>query len=419
MSPQHCLAICQQLFSSAKRIVVAWSGGLDSTVLLHALLHNVDVSKIVALHINHDSNDSADDWQQYCLNQAKRWSIVCYALPIPDTEKKDETSLRNARYQIFERFLEKGDLLLQAHHQQDQLETLLFRLFRGNDLAALQSIPQRRDVGKGVLFRPFLQLPKQCISDYAKLHHLSWVEDDSNNDTYYSRNYIRKQVLPIILERWQQLPNSMESLIQQLKQSNELLALKAQDDLKQCDLREETIGSSLNFERLQQRRKSEQHNLLGYWLKSQTGQFVGNSMIKVTMDKIMQCSCYRWKSGSLYHSNQRLYFIPHIPKELNSTEYHLESINKTWSLDNWIDVEFAQMPPYPLKVIRRHGGERCQPLRRNHSQTLKKLFQEYKVAPWLRDITPVFYHQNKIVAVGDIFRCDAAMPTIKINYRRA
>jgi tRNA(Ile)-lysidine synthetase-like protein len=200
---EHCAA----QFDRAGRLYVGFSGGLDSTVLLHALVHARAKhwrGRTVALHANHGLHASAQDWQRHC-------DACCRGLDVPLRSSElaievlgagTEAAARTARYAWFDQHLEHGDLLLLAHHQDDQAETLLLRLLRGAGPEGLAGMPAQRDIGAGRLLRPLLSLPRQVLEDYARLHALEWVEDPSNASSDYDRNFLRREVLPLLEKRW-------------------------------------------------------------------------------------------------------------------------------------------------------------------------------------------------------------------------
>lgn len=189
--------------AAARCLRVAFSGGLDSTVLLHALARRRPPS-LTAVHVNHGLQPAAAQWQRHC-------AAVCAGLAVPfeshavqvrDHDAGPEAAARAARYRCFEALLAPGDWLLQGHHLDDLAETLLLRLLRGAGPEGLAGMPRRRALGAGQLLRPFLELPRAALADYAAHWHLHWVDDPSNRDTRLDRNYLRREVLPLIETRW-------------------------------------------------------------------------------------------------------------------------------------------------------------------------------------------------------------------------
>ena len=191
------------------------SGGMDSHVLLHGVVQafadDPDL-EIAALHIHHGISHFADEWVIHCEK-------VCAALQVPLTVlyvdgkvvdgRSPEEVAREARFTAFENFLSADDCLLLAHHEADQAETILLRLFRGTGPLGLGGIPERSNVGKSHLIRPLLWEPKADIEQYARANHLQWIEDDSNANRRFDRNYLREEIMPIISARWPRVVRSV------------------------------------------------------------------------------------------------------------------------------------------------------------------------------------------------------------------
>jgi len=192
-----------EVLRSAARVVVAYSGGLDSTVLLEAA-HALLGTRVEALHANHGLHGDAGRWEKHCVTFCARHQIplTCHRLSVQAGHHGLEAAARDARYAWFGRCLDAGDLLLLAHHQDDQAETLLLRLLRGAGPEGLGAMAEHRTLGGGALLRPFLDLPRSTLASYARLRCLEWIEDPSNEDEHFDRNYLRRCVMPALSERW-------------------------------------------------------------------------------------------------------------------------------------------------------------------------------------------------------------------------
>ena len=191
---------------TASRIFVGFSGGADSHSLLHAL---VELSRrealppIIALHINHGLHEDANDWSAHCAAVASDLGVEFHERVVSvDAGASPEAQARDARYSVFESFLASGDVLLLGHHLDDQVETVLFRLIRGAGPSGLAGIPEKRPLGRGLLMRPLLGITRDQIENYAGSHQLAYLNDGSNDDTRYDRNFLRHEVLPLIESRW-------------------------------------------------------------------------------------------------------------------------------------------------------------------------------------------------------------------------
>ena len=196
-----------QPYLEHRRWLLGLSGGVDSVVLLHllcALRQEQALPSLLAVHVNHHLNDSANAWSKHCQRLCKKLEVefqVVDAEVVP-AGRGLEAAARDARYQIFEELIRADEVLLLAHHLDDQVETFFLRLLRGAGTQGLSGMPARRDLAQGELFRPLLGFPREALHGYAKARKLRWVEDDSNADTRFDRNYLRQQVLPLLEHRW-------------------------------------------------------------------------------------------------------------------------------------------------------------------------------------------------------------------------
>jgi tRNA(Ile)-lysidine synthase len=189
---------------------VALSGGMDSRVLLHGLhaLSPELAIPIKAIHLNHGLNRHAREWAYFCQQVCERLGIVCHVLTIdarPAAGQSPEAWARQLRYQAMEGLLEQGDILLIAHHQYDQAETLLLQLLRGAGPHGLAAMPRWVEFGLGWLGRPLLDFTRNTLKTYATAQGLTWIEDPSNQDTRFDRNLLRQAILPLLKQRWPSL----------------------------------------------------------------------------------------------------------------------------------------------------------------------------------------------------------------------
>ncbi|MDP3331183.1 MAG: tRNA lysidine(34) synthetase TilS, partial [Methylococcaceae bacterium] len=188
------------------RIFVAYSGGVDSHVLLHLCACSPSLKdKITAVYVHHGLQAAAESWPEHCQQIAAALGVDFQLLRVnahATSGQSPEEAARDARYTAFKALLKEGDVLLVGQHREDQLETVLLQLFRGAGLAGLSGMPERMAFGQGMLLRPFLNIAKQTINDYARQQQLSWVEDPTNQCSDYDRNFLRKEVLPLLKQRW-------------------------------------------------------------------------------------------------------------------------------------------------------------------------------------------------------------------------
>jgi tRNA(Ile)-lysidine synthase len=193
-------------------ILIAYSGGVDSSVLLHQLAHTQPLDQLRAIHINHALYPEADHWQAHCeaICQSLGIPLICIQLKeAPPQGASIEAWARDQRHAIFAAHLQPGDILMTAQHADDQAETLLLQLIRGAGPKGLSGMPAEKPLGEGRLQRPLLSWNKEKILAYAQAHQLSWITDHSNQDLTFDRNYLRQGVIPLLKDRWPGLEQTL------------------------------------------------------------------------------------------------------------------------------------------------------------------------------------------------------------------
>lgn len=223
-------------YLQGKNIVVALSGGLDSVVLLH-YLHAHYSKNLRAIHINHHLSKSCFKWGEFCKNLCKNLNIDYLNIDISIENKANiEENARKKRYQMLADNLAKNDILCTAHHQNDQAETLLLQLFRGAGVAGLAAMPASKPLGDGIHYRPFLDIEKSELLKYAKQNQLDWVEDDSNTDTRFRRNFLRLKITPTLSEVYKNLTKTLSRCAKHQAQALHLMQDLARIDIQKHQL---------------------------------------------------------------------------------------------------------------------------------------------------------------------------------------
>jgi tRNA(Ile)-lysidine synthase len=412
--------------SRAPKIWVGFSGGIDSLALLHWCAQQDFAAKLAAIHVHHGLSEQANSWQAQCEAYCEKFGIelLCKRVELRDSGDGIEAEARAQRYRVFEQTIGSGELLLTAHHLGDQSETFLYRLMRGAGLKGLRAIPQSRPLAKGVLLRPLLNIERRCLEDYVRAESLSWVEDQSNQDQTFDRNYIRHNLIPVIEQRWPKAQQTIARATQLLADAGSLLEEYAREDLKRCQLREERLGQSIDATQLQAFNRERRQLILRAWLAmhiphlpqaKQLSQI--ENLLKSRQDAT---PCVEFGHLQLKRFQNRLYLCPALaPASFEELDWNgVDELN----FGNGFYLTSRSTVQHAMKVSRRQQGLRCQPVDRHHSQSLKKLFLEYSLEPWLRDHIPIIWVNNKIIAVGDLFCCDHsfqhAFEGIKWLYRR-
>lgn len=404
---------------------IALSGGLDSCVLLHGLVALQLPIQLRALHINHQISPNADSWQQHCADLCAQLQVpfVAVKVKVENTGRGLEDAAREARYSVFEQHIGKGDVLLTAHHADDQAETLLLRLMRGTGPRGLAAMARSRTLGQGILHRPLLDFTRTELETYANAQSLPWVNDESNSNDHYDRNYLRNQVMPLLRERWPAFASKWQQTAELCAANEALIEELASQDLQLADFQSAFVGTSISLAHAQSLSQARRHNLLRLWLREQGLatpeqqhlQQIEQQLINGRQDAEAQVD---WGDVSLRVYRQRIFALPlnTLPSapnkalELNSGSSTVLQLPQGFQFSITLVETSSQRvlnPQLPNLHLRfRVGGERCRPAGRAHSQTLKRLLQDYGVEPWLRDSLPLVYSDNNLVAVANLWICE-------------
>ncbi|MEL7185215.1 MAG: tRNA lysidine(34) synthetase TilS [Pseudomonadota bacterium] len=432
-SPQTLSAQLASLNAKAgppSRFIVAFSGGLDSTVLLHALVQLRLETEVVAIHIDHGLQESSADWEHHCRQVAGSLGVEFRSVKVRvqlESGKGPEASAREARYSGLLAEMQADDWLLSAHHREDQAETLLLNLIRGSGPAGVAGIGDIRRFGPGWLARPLLNVDRQALHDYATHCGLRWIEDPTNKDRNFDRNFLRHEVLPRLKMRWPDIAARLQRSAGHAGEASQLLV-----DLARIDL--DALGGEpgrLPIDRLSSLSPERQRNVIRHSLRE-----LGLSTpTALQLDRVMQDliparedaqPLVSWPGTSVRRYRNGLYLMPQdladvfdeIPVEAGRAE--LGSGLGTLAFE---DGAQAGLDPvlldHGLTVRRREGGEEFQPAGQQHTRKLKKLLQEEGVVPWMRNRLPLVYCGERLVAVGDLWMvADAtANPGVQVRWR--
>jgi tRNA(Ile)-lysidine synthase len=413
-----------QTIMSAKRWWVGFSGGLDSTVLLWALVQwrrqaSAPTPELLAIHVNHGLSLQASRWQQHCDDLCRQWDVqfITETVVITSAGKGVEAAARSARYEAFARHLKVGDVLLTGHHQDDQAETLLLRLLRGSGVRGLTAMAAQRSLGPARIQRPLLEFSRQQLQTYAKLQDLKFVHDDSNSQEQYDRNFLRHRILPELQQRWPKLASRWARTARVLGESEQALGELAAMDLGACEEQPARYGWAINIELFRGLSVARRHNLIRYWCQQRRLALPEYKHL-LDLDAAMAAGadrlCVQWRGVSLRTYGDKLYLLPAFPVAAESfvnKSVKLDSAESGMTLPDHSQLTLrlgrgglrSDLGPFSLRW--RRGGERCRPQQRQHSQTLKKCLQEFRLEPWLRERVPLVYCGETLVAVGDLWIC--------------
>ncbi|NNA89359.1 tRNA lysidine(34) synthetase TilS [Pseudomonas gessardii] len=393
---------------------IAYSGGLDSTVLLYllaGLAKTQPLPPLHAVHVHHGLQAVADAWPAHC-------QAVCEAAGVPlrvmrvsvQPGASLERAARDARYQAFAEAIGPGELLLTGQHRDDQAETLLFRLLRGAGVRGLTGMPAQRPLGKGHLVRPLLEVSQAELETYAREQSLSWIEDPSNGDPRFSRNYLRHQVFPLLTARWPQAANTLARTAGHLAQAQGLL-----DELAQLDVQAAQRPSahgwlplpSLALAPLRDLSDARQRNALQYWLAPLTllpdsEHWIGWHTLRDA--KADAQPIWRLADGQLQRCNDRIWWIPTKWSEFSDSPLSWSHPQNPLQLPGNGQLYFSgHAPDGPLSVRYRQGGEVME-LPGRGRRDLKRLLNESAVPGFIRGRLPLLYQGSRLLAVANLAR---------------
>ncbi|MBT8079313.1 MAG: tRNA lysidine(34) synthetase TilS [Gammaproteobacteria bacterium] len=400
------------------RWLVAYSGGLDSSVLLHALTtaaKHTATAPVVALHVNHGLQRAANDWQEHCRAVAAALGVDYLALPVVvdgDAACGPEAAARDARYSALRGCMADGDCLLSAHHEMDQAETLVLNLMRGSGVSGLSGIRVRQEFGPGFLLRPLLGVAVDELRDYAQREGLQWIDDPSNQDLSFDRNFLRTRVIPVLSGRWPSAARGLRRSAQLAAEADDLLA-----DLARIDLASAGTTERMHIDKLQCLSEARQRNLLRYAARCRGLPTPPATRLQQVLQELLPARpdaqpLVRWRGAEVRRYRGWLYLMPPLDDAalpvdaVLSTEEPLELGPRLGRLRlekcDGMGIPESQARG-GLSVRFREGGEAIRPVHSAHTQALRKLMQDEGIVPWMRDRVPLCYAGNELVAVADLW----------------
>jgi len=390
------------------QLAVAFSGGLDSTVLLHATIKAHGKKNVHAFHVHHGIQKEADQWQAHCQAVAKKLGCHFDTRNVKLNKASNiESQARNLRYEALTQMCQAHKIqdLLLAHHLDDQAETVLIQLMRGAGLPGLSAMPQVKSKELIHLWRPFLNMRRKDLEIYAKEHQLTWIEDPSNQDESYRRNAIRKSILPT-LEKFQ--VGAIENLSRSAKhlgEAQELLNQLADIDLGLIEAKEGL--SKTNLIRLYKTSQARASNALRRWLSKNGLAYPSEERLTAWWSELQQTrpdSKLQWDHDQQVIRLWRGHLT--ITQDANSSEVMGEWVFKkipTNSKKPGIAKDRFEKAKKKglINTMAREGGEKFKVDLKRPRRSLKNLYQEAAIPPWQRDV-PLLYVGEELVAVAGI-----------------
>lgn len=406
---------------SCKRLLVAYSGGMDSHVLLHGLveIRSELTADIHAVHVNHGLQSHAQQWAEQCTKYCAGCDIPITVLEIDASSEKGESpeaAARSSRYQAISELMQEGDILLTAHHSDDQAETVLLQLLRGSGPSGLAAMPMINGFGPGFHARPLIAYSRDDLTEYANQHQLEWVEDFSNNDISYDRNFLRHEVIPLLKQRWPSLDKTISRSASHCAEAQQLINEAARGDLENLDIH---ADNSISIDALSTLPPPRIRAVIRTWVKDAGLQLPDTTRLDRVLLEMMTARDDRnpvveWPGVELRRYRDRIFVMPALEPLDRAVEIEWDgqselvlpsglgtiSIQKSEHgipLESWNSGQ--------ITVGFRSGGERCKPIGRDGSKSLKNLFQEQGIPPWERDRIPLVSIDGRLVAVGDLWVC--------------
>lgn len=396
------------------RLLIALSGGVDSVVLLH-LLQQLKTHfdwQLEAVHVHHQISLHADSWAAFCAQLCADYGIPFHLELIDITPLREngvEAAARQLRYQAIAKHA--SDFLLLAHHADDQAETLLLQLLRGTGVkgaAAMPLLAQR----ECAWLRPLLGVTRAEILDYAHAQNLAWIEDDSNTDTRYARNFLRLNVMPVLAEKFPAYRQTLSRSAQHFAEAASLL-----DELAALDAVQSIVGETLLLSALQTLNASRAKNLLRYFLQQRGAAMPHAVQLEELLTQLLTARddarvCVSFADWQVRRYQGAVYAQPALPD--CSEPLYLPWQNEAaivWSpLNTQIHflaargqgISLAKLARAPVTLRLRLGGEALRPAAQSATRSLKNLLQEQGVPPWLRNRLPLLYCGEQLVCVAGV-----------------
>ena len=415
-------------------LLIAFSGGLDSTCLLASAadgrcLHGLPVR---ALHVDHGWSQESARWAGHCLETARQLGVACEVQRLggqAPAGASREAWARDRRYAALQSAMVQGSLLLTAHHEADQAETFLLMALRGSGPHGLAGIAPERTFGPGLMVRPFLDLPRSDLEAFARARGLRWLEDPANADESFDRNFLRARVLPLLAERW---PAATTTLTRSARWQRALARLEASEGAALL----EGVGATdvLPLSVLADEPAERAMQVLRAWIRARGASLPPAACLDRVLNEVLPAAgdrqpAVRWGTWALRRHRGALYLTAACLPRLAGTQQ--------WRWSETLQLSVGRLRAVPgtgdgialgvlagrvLEVRARQGGERLHRAGDAHHRTLKHLWQDAGVPPWQRERTPLLYLDGTLVAVPGLgyaaeTAAPADQPAVRIDWQ--
>lgn len=396
-------------------ILAGFSGGCDSTALLHALAARDDVRRrgLRAIHVHHGLHSDAASWAEHCRAFCRRIDVELSIRTVKvELDQGDglEASARRARHAAFADTLAAGETLALAHHADDQLETVLLKLLRGAGPAGLGGMRRSRPFASGVLWRPLLAVARQVLVDYTHQHQLDCLEDPANADPRHARSYLRHEILPALARHWPDAARSIGHAAGLCRVAADHLDREVRGELDRLAPQSHHALPAAPWLALD---SAIRPLVLEVWLRRQ-GFSAPATTQRLELERQVanagadRVPCLAWQDakirlwrGKLHAEARNKPPPPDWQCRWNGTEVALPGGGSLR-----LDPAVAPLDP-PLTLRYRQGGERIRPAGMAHHRALRVLWQELGLPPWQRARCPLIFRQDELLAVADLCDSDA------------
>lgn len=400
-------------------LCVAFSGGPDSTALLHELaqLPDARIRGLRALYVDHGLHADSAAWAEHCATFCKTLDIPLTTVRVQVDDSRGEgieAAARRARYAAFAEHLRGGEWLALAHHRDDQIETVLLKLLRGAGPEGLGGMRARRPFARGFLWRPLLETSRETLRKYLIENALSCIDDPANRDPRFARNVLRTEILPRIARHW---PHAQASILHTAQ------LCRAADDYIEGDVRVALAslrrkGDTLDAAGWRELPDALRAPVLDAWLHAR-GLDHPPDTSRAELERQAACATsdslpiLAWANTEIRIWDNRLHAMPPLAplpenwqSQWNGAPLVLPPDCGALSLEsttgNSSPTNGARFDP-ALAICFRHGGERIRPSGDPHTRELRGLFQQARIPPWLRVRCPLIHENNELIAVADLW----------------
>lgn len=397
-----------------RKYFLAYSGGLDSHVLLHLFAkHNIQLR---AIYINHGMNAKSTEWAQHCEQTCRDLNVKFIQQNISEINPLSlsnlEEQLRQSRYQLFQDNLAANEILLTAHHQNDQAETILMQLCRGAGPQGLSAMPKIKSFGQGFHARPLLDFSREDLLQYAKHHKLNWIEDESNLNSHFTRNFLRHEIMPILTKRWPSVTKTLARAAENCADAQQFIELSSEELLTKV---QGTVAGTLSVKKILLLKVLEQRHVLRSWIAQAKFSLPSTTKLQQIMQTLLHARedkmpHVHWGKAEIRRYQDNLFLMRKLG-------WHDAGQILSWDIAEPLVIpnigilkadllsildpadEPRDVGEEGLQVQFRKGGETLQLPGRLHHHDLKKCFQTWGVPPWLRNRVPLVYLNERLIAV--------------------